>query len=494
MFCIRCGATLPEEAAFCGKCGKPTDNSPQNAMPRPSDPEDSLLKLPSENCAPIPEQPTVNPVVCPPLRSVAADFNLIETRLIASCALILLAALGIWLWGRYTTFEPDKLSDYSSRSGRIESAQEYLAKGAVSSGHLDIRIVGSPVILRVPADGYFDYFQRANFFKEVAIGQTVVLSALKSEWEAPKMVGVDQVVFVRGVRVESKVYASVQDHIQWQVNNNRWLLLFPLVSLLGFVIIVPGLCFGGTKQVLGSENQNYRPLSFTGRGSDVFSRNGIVAFLCGVSVIGIPAATVFIYRWLAKRTYIGSGQNLAFVGAIGTIYWITFLSCLLQITQSVLPLDSFYALFAAPWLRSTVVALTVLFFSALQCWIGFLTLRYCVTNLCLPDGEKFEANVPRLKYIGINLIGLLSLFTVVGYAWWAVWVMKWLARRISAPNVSFRFSGTGFQCLWRVTAALVASAPLVTIPWTYAWLVRWFVSSVEINSTEIEKETLSASS
>ena len=305
MFCIRCGATLPEEAAFCGKCGKPTDNAPQSAMQKPPDPERSLVSPPAVVRAPKFEPPIINPV---------------------------------------------------------------------------------------------------------------------------------------------------------------------------------------------ASSQHYRPISFTGRGSDVFSKNGMVALLCAVSFVGFPAAIVFIYRWLARNTYIRSGQNLAFVGAIGVMYWITFLYLLLQLAQRFLPLDNFYALFSAPWLRLTVVALTVLFFYALQGWVGFLQLRYCVKNLCLPDGTKLEVNVPLGKYIGIQLVGILSLVTVIGWAWWGVWYMKWLARRISAPNVSFRFSGTDLQCLWRVTAALVASAPLVTIPWTYAWLVRWFVSSVEINSTEIEKETLSASS
>ena len=186
---------------------------------------------------PLPLNPSPPEIQFPSNKRQRGFSDLAETRIVAGIALVLLVVTTAWLWNRYVAFRPDKEGDYGSKTGVLASAQEHIQPGNVPSGYLDIFIENSEVHYRVPTDGYLDHFRRDIFFKESSVGEFVVLTALASELENPRILGADKIVFVRGVRIGSRIYCSVQDHVERQKKDNRWLLWFGLFPSLATGIV-----------------------------------------------------------------------------------------------------------------------------------------------------------------------------------------------------------------------------------------------------------------
>jgi hypothetical protein len=133
----------------------------------------------------------------------------------------------LWLWVGYFRFRPGKLDDYATVTGKLLSAEESISfHNFQKSGHLEIRLEESALRFCVPEDGYIDYFRREAFFKEVAKGSTVQLSALASEVASPRkpLLNPEPTIFVRGVRAGGRDYCTIQDHIAWQKRDHWWRL------------------------------------------------------------------------------------------------------------------------------------------------------------------------------------------------------------------------------------------------------------------------------
>lgn len=409
----------------------------------------------------------------------------LETKVIGGLAILILAALSAWSWATFLTFKPDSRKDYGILVGELEGAQEHLQQGRDNqSGYLDIKVKGSDIVYRVPRDGYFDYFLRDRFFKEARLGDMVELWALKTDLASPTKFGDAHVVFVREVKIGEVTYCDFGAHVAWQVRNNRWTLALAIALSLVGALVFSGLLVTAKSQPPSNLASNYLPLRFTGRGSDIFSGNGLIASLAALSIVGFPVAAVYYYRWIASHTATPKGESLAFVGSISVAYGITILSLIVQLSDEYLPLGEFYSLFASPTALWIAIVLVTLAFYVVQGAVAYLQFRFCVDNLRLPDGTSIRSSVPLVRFILIQVICVLSVFTILGWAWCTVWGTRWVTRHIKSRSTAFRFVGTGFQCLWRTLAALAASTLLITVPWVIAWIVRWFVTSMEVVETQ----------
>ena len=227
----------------------------------------------------------------------------------------------------------------------------------------------------------------------------------------------------------------------------------------------------------------YTPLRFTGKGSDIFSRNGLISVLALVSIFGIPIFTVYINRYLAKHTATSKGGVFSFVGEISACYAISFLSVVVSLTR--IPLGKFYGLFdstASLWIA--ILVGTFIYYAMLAA-VGYLFLNYQLRNLRWSDGRQTQVSIPVIKYIIFSVIATLSFFTLIGWAWFYTWFFRWLAMRVTSDGVTIRFVGTGFGFLWRTTVTTLAIITVVTAPWAIAWYWRWFASTIEIQDTKL---------
>jgi len=85
-----------------------------------------------------------------------------------------------------------------------------------------------------------------------------------------------------------------------------------------------------------------------------------------------------------------------------------------------------------------------------------------------------------LAYIGWTLLALVSILTIIGWAWVYAAQTRWVCRNILGTRRQVVFNGTGLQILWRMIVATIASIFIIPIPWMWRWLWRWVLSQIEL--------------
>src|SRR2546425_1399714 len=79
---------------------------------------------------------------------------------------------------------------------------------------------------------------------------------------------------------------------------------------------------------------------FTGKGSDILSRNGLKMLLWYASIVGIPVGWLYTLRWVMRHISLPSGRNLSFSGTIRQAYWLFFLTIVVSLLKRVDPGDN----------------------------------------------------------------------------------------------------------------------------------------------------------
>jgi hypothetical protein len=114
-------------------------------------------------------------------------------------------------------------------------------------------------------------------------------------------------------------------------------------------------------------------------------------------------------------------------------------------------------------------------------WVlAIVIFRWFVAHVKTEDGTlslTFEGSI--LAFIGWNLLYLLSILTIIGWAWVMKFMLRWVCRNV-AGTLAFDFVGSGVDILWRTFAMALACIPIIPIPWVMRWYMNWFISQVAV--------------
>lgn len=168
-------------------------------------------------------------------------------------------------------------------------------------------------------------------------------------------------------------------------------------------------------------------------------------------IVTAPWAATSFYRWLAARIRAPGRPDLAFEGKAGDIWWVFILMALPGI-------GGVFALF-----------LTV------------KTIRWLISNLSSEGrrlGLTFTGGV--WGYVGWVVLFMLSIYTIVGWAWVISAAMRWFCRNIQGSTRTIVFTGSGLQILWRTLVFSLVCALIIPIPWMMRWYYRWYVSQIAL--------------
>jgi hypothetical protein len=188
-----------------------------------------------------------------------------------------------------------------------------------------------------------------------------------------------------------------------------------------------------------------------------------------VFVIPAPWVILMYCRWIVSCTRVPQRSNLAFTGRAVDLMW-------------------FYAVvilfIAAAWTQSQVLNIAL---SVVEFVLYWLLIKWFVANLS-SDGQPLRLRFSGSfwGFLGWSLLAVLSVITIIGWAWVYVAQIRWMCRHIEGTRREVVFNGTGLELLWRMIVAALVSLLIVTIPWMYRWLTRWLASQVEL----VEKRAL----
>jgi uncharacterized membrane protein YjgN (DUF898 family) len=113
-------------------------------------------------------------------------------------------------------------------------------------------------------------------------------------------------------------------------------------------------------------------------------------------------------------------------------------------------------------------------------WATWNVIGWFVSHVELSSGRRFSFRGGYRELLGWQILLGLSMVTVIGWAWVAAAMFRWLASSTSSKDDALQFHGLGHQILWRMLAAILFSIPLVTIPWAWLWFTRWLVQNTTI--------------
>lgn len=191
----------------------------------------------------------------------------------------------------------------------------------------------------------------------------------------------------------------------------------------------------------------------------------LVLALGSLVVFWAPWAFISCYRWLISHIKIPEWPNLTLEGKLADIWYVFVLIVLCSYVNAASG-------------RYRFIALLVILAQAALSWMA---LRWVVGNLSSegrPLGLTFNGNI--LTYIGWNLLLILSILTIVGWAWVITAWTRWVCAHIAGTPRAIAFNASGLEVLWRVVVTVLASIFIIPAPWMLYWYVRWMISQFSI--------------
>ncbi|MEP7352640.1 MAG: zinc-ribbon domain-containing protein [Acidobacteriota bacterium] len=193
------------------------------------------------------------------------------------------------------------------------------------------------------------------------------------------------------------------------------------------------------------------------------------------AIVIVPLAWVYaaMLRWTLRNLHFSDGTTAEFTGTGGQIaIWMVFY-ILFVIGQQVL-------------LRSmledgVLVTIVITVLSQFVAWaVGLMILKWAVYNVKLSSGPPLTFTGSYLGLLGYGLLLLVSIYSIVGWAWVIAAQYRWMARHVEGRGVVFDFKGKGHEVLWRTIVMILLSCLIVTIPWTLLWYWNWFVENISM--------------
>jgi hypothetical protein len=215
---------------------------------------------------------------------------------------------------------------------------------------------------------------------------------------------------------------------------------------------------GGPPSVVASRGYGGGPLSIE-FGIWEFVWRSLVLVIGLVFIIPAPWVLLMYVRWIVSCVRVPQRPNLAFTGRVIDLMWLYGWVVLAIV---------------AAWTQSQVLNLAV---TVVEFVLYFLLIKWFVANLSSdghPLGLRFTGSP--WAFLGYSLLVVISLITIIGWAWVYVAQIRWMCRHIDGTRREVIFNGTGLEFLWRSIVMALACVFIVPIPWMYRWFASWLAS------------------
>ncbi len=238
---------------------------------------------------------------------------------------------------------------------------------------------------------------------------------------------------------------------------------------------IPGLLAGGGAPAMSQPGG--QPISGAPGGGPLscdfgiwdFTWRSLVLLLGFIFVIPLPWALLMYCRWIVSCMQVPQRPNLGFTGRAVDLMWF-YAAVLLYV--------------AAAWSESQALNFAV---NVVQLVLYWLLIKWFIANLTSngqPLGLRFSGSF--WGFLGWSLLAILSVITIIGWAWVYVAQIRWMCRHIEGTRRGVVFNGTGLEFLLYGIVTALLSILIIPLPWVYRWFVRWLASQTAL----VDKGTL----
>ena len=217
---------------------------------------------------------------------------------------------------------------------------------------------------------------------------------------------------------------------------------------------------------------------------------GWYLFMMVANVLVIPSAwgAAAYYRWFFGNVSPSDGSTVSWYGRAEKVwYWFSILGILYWVMNLVSRMgDS-----ADSWQPLTWLCLVFILAELVSLAIWLVIARWVFASTKVSSGSDLAFRGTYLPLLGWSVLLVISVLTIIGWAWVTVGMVKWFYRNVEFGQNRLVFEGRGAQVLWRYIVACLACVFIIPIPWITIWLIRWFVEQtvVERPAQEASGET-----
>jgi GYF domain 2 len=195
-----------------------------------------------------------------------------------------------------------------------------------------------------------------------------------------------------------------------------------------------------------------------------FVWRSLVFFIGLIFIIPTPWVVVWYTKWIVSRIHVPARPNLSFTGTAlpVAIWYFGFIAFAIVL-----------ALIGIEWLNNLLFIVQIVLY--------WLFLKWLVANLASNGqllGLSFSGSV--WAYAGWSILAVISVITIIGWAWVYAAMMRWICRNIEGTRREVVFTGTGLEFLWRTIVAVIGFMFIIPIPWVYRWMMQWLASQTKL--------------
>lgn len=209
----------------------------------------------------------------------------------------------------------------------------------------------------------------------------------------------------------------------------------------------------------------------------------------GILIVTAAKGHVRIYRWICSSLRFSDGTTASFIGDPKRIWFSA--TALLLIPQA----DKWISRIIASQVDDSTTE-SVLILTFLVClWLAYALLhvrvfRWAVRGVSLSTGTTLSFDGGVLGCFGLTCaFYLFGAFAIPTYGLimptvpiFAYWYLRWWIGHVHGGGKRLHFAGSIIETWWRILAAIIYSALILTIPSAIIWLYRWVAGNIRVES------------
>jgi len=206
--------------------------------------------------------------------------------------------------------------------------------------------------------------------------------------------------------------------------------------------------------------------------------NGLLLGLLMFLVIPAGWGMAMFYGWFFSQLRVSDGSSVRFKGTGGQIALVAIIYMLIIYAYQVInafnkdPGTMFFHIFVY------MLALSI---------VQLFLVRWMFRSIEFRDRQSLVFRGDMLSLIGWNLLCLISMVTIIGWAWAGVGFIRWMLRKVEDVednSLRLAFIGSGGSFLWRTLVTAICCCLIIPIPWMLKWFWQWYVSMIVIDLDE----------
>ena len=212
------------------------------------------------------------------------------------------------------------------------------------------------------------------------------------------------------------------------------------------------------------------------------------------SQLVLPTAwgIAILNRWLVKWVRFSDGTTATFVGRPVQVWgWIALSVAMYHVPNLVVcvisssnpfvcmldaqvRLDAFAAGGLSARTFNVAAGIAIL---PIVVYVELVVYRWFAAGVRLRDGPDLQFTGSYLPLLGWTVLIVVSVITIIGWAWASTAFFRWLARNVEGDAVGFEFEGSGWWFLWRMLvvigppSACISTLAFNGITWAWSWVV-----------------------